>query len=143
MEIIDPDVKTSSDEWGFLTRLDNLDEFTDSNSPFKLLNKRDSRDCKVDIKEIDLKVGYPPIGIGIYDTRTVHTGGLKDSVIEEEILIDPLTKEIISKVAELDENGKEKLYNGRTIYKTHDYWFVINLKFVFKDAPLPDDSSSL
>ena len=143
LEIIDPDVKTSSDEWGFLTRLDNLDEFTDSNSPFKLLNKRDSRDCKVDTYVIDLKVGYPPIGIGIYDTRTVHTGGLKDSVIEEEILIDPLTKEIISKVAELDENGKEKLYNGRTIYKTHDYWFVINLKFVFKDAPLPDDSSSL
>ncbi len=140
-EIIDPDVKSSSDAWGFLTRLDNLDELTNSNSPFELFNKRDSMDCKIELKEIDLDQGLPPAGIGIEDTREVNEGGTNDNVIEEDILIDPLTKEIICTVAELDENGKEKSYFGRTQYQANDHWFVINLKFVWKDAPLPDENS--
>jgi hypothetical protein len=72
----------------------------------------------------------------------VRTSGSRDSEIEEKILIDPLTKEIICKVAELDENGKEKYYLGGIKYQTNDSWFVINLKIVWEDAPLPDDSSS-
>jgi len=139
-EIIDPTVKNPSDAWGFLTRLDNLDELTNSNSPFELFNKRDSRDCKTELIEIDLDQGLPPAGIGIEDTREVNAGGTQDNVEVEDILIDPLTKEIICTVAELDENGKEKSYNGRTQYQTNDHWFVINLKFVWKDAPLPDES---
>ena len=143
LEIIEPDVKSSSDEWGFLTRFDNLDEFTDSNCPFELFNKNDSKHCNVEIMEIDLSDAYPPIGIGIDDTRIVSkSSGSRENEVIESILIDPLTKEIICKVAELDENGKEKLYNGRTEYQTNDHWFVINLKIVWEDAPLPDDSSS-
>ena len=141
-EIIDPDVKSPSDEWGFLTRLDNLDEFTDSNSPFELFNKRDSKHCDVEVKEIDLNVGFPPIGIGVDDTRTVNKGDSKNSEVVENILIDPLTKEIICKVAKLDENGEEKFYMGKTEYQTNDYWFIINLKFVWEDAPLPPENSS-
>jgi len=49
-------------------------------------------------------------------------------------LIDPMTKEIISKVAELDEDGKEKL-DGRGI--VNDHWFILNVKFAWKDAPAP------
>jgi hypothetical protein len=143
LEIIEPDVKSSSDEWGFLTRFDNLDEFTDSNCPFELFNKNDSKHCNVEIMEIDLSDAYPPIGIGIDDTRIVSkSSGSRENEVIESILIDPLTKEIICKVAELDENGKEKLYNGRTEYQTNDHWFVINLKIVWEDAPLSDDSSS-
>ena len=92
--------------------------------------------------KIDLDVTYPPIGIGIEDTRTVRTSVSKDNEVKENILIDPLTKEIMCKVTELDENGKEKFYQGKTVPLTNDYWFVINLKFVWEDAPLPDDSSS-
>jgi len=134
-EIIDPDVKDESDKWGFLTRLDNLDEFTNSNGSFELYQKGDSEQCDVEIREIDLDEGVPPEGIGVQDTRTIITSGSKQNEIIEAILIDPLTKEIISKVTELDENGQEKYYSGRIVQQTNDHWFVINLKLKWKDAP--------
>jgi len=54
------------------------------------------------------------------------------------VLIDPMTKELISKVADLDEAGKVKLDGrGKPAYKVNDHWFILNVKFVWKDAPKP------
>ena len=51
-------------------------------------------------------------------------------------MIDPMTKEIISKVAQLDEDGKEKFDNrGEVIYEVNDHWFILDVKFIWKDAP--------
>ena len=51
-------------------------------------------------------------------------------------MIDPMTKEIISKVAELDENGKDKIDRvGNVVYKANDHWFTVSVKFIWKDAP--------
>lgn len=51
-------------------------------------------------------------------------------------MIDPQTREVISKVAELDEHGTEKIDRmGNVVYEVNDRWFVLNVKFVWKDAP--------
>ncbi len=54
----------------------------------------------------------------------------------EQVLIDPMTKEVISRVSDLDEFGKPKLdFSDKPVYKVNDYWFILNAKFVWKDAP--------
>jgi len=55
----------------------------------------------------------------------------------KQVLIDPQTAEIISKVAELDEYGKPKIdpKTGKVVYKVNDHWFILNVKFIWKDAP--------
>lgn len=54
------------------------------------------------------------------------------------VLIDPMTKEVISKVAELDEAGNIKLdARGKPVYKINDHWFILNMKFAWKAAPKP------
>lgn len=59
------------------------------------------------------------------------------------VLIDPMTKEVISKVAELDEDGRLKLDgSGKPIYKVNDSWFILNVKFAWKDAPKPPAAAS-
>ncbi|MHC4641813.1 MAG: hypothetical protein ACYS32_09230, partial [Planctomycetota bacterium] len=63
---------------------------------------------------------------------------LGDGRIGIRVLIDPMTKEIISKVPEFDADGKEKLDNrGKPVYTVNDHWFILNVKFIWKDAPKP------
>jgi len=51
-------------------------------------------------------------------------------------LIDPMTNELISKIAEWDENGRPRLDRyGRPLYTVNDHWFVLSVKFVWVDAP--------
>jgi hypothetical protein len=53
-----------------------------------------------------------------------------------------MTKEVIGKVVELDENGKEKRDRyGNTVYKTNDHWFKLDVKFVWKETPKEAKSS--
>ena len=80
-----------------------------------------------------------PEGIGMEDIRLGKSvkslrGGQDKDV--ERILIDPMTKEFISKVSELDENGDEKHDRyGKVIYKENDHWFRLSTKFVWRGAP--------
>jgi hypothetical protein len=59
-----------------------------------------------------------------------------------QILIDPMTKEVIGKVPDLDQYGKEKLDRmGKPIYQNNDNWFVLNVKFIWRGAPsLPEQA---
>jgi hypothetical protein len=67
-----------------------------------------------------------PAGIGL----------LEDTEKDVRILIDPLTRETISNVPELDESGRKKVdYAGNVIYKANDHWFQLDVKFIWKDAP--------
>jgi hypothetical protein len=50
-----------------------------------------------------------------------------------------MTKEIISRVAELDEYGGEEIdRSGNVVYKVNDHWFRLDVKFVWRDAPKPE-----
>jgi len=134
-------VENARDRWGLVTRLMHLDELVDGNSPFSLYKKAELEHFNLQIGEVGLDAEIPP-GIGILEAKPdVITGaGRRQPVTtgaEMTYLIDPMTKEVISKVAELDEFGKPKLDNrsGKPLYKVNDHFFVLNAKFRWKDAP--------
>ena len=139
-ELMDPtDVEDDPSRWGFVTRLEHLDDIVDGNSPFKLYGKgKGTEHFKLEINEVDLGAGRPP-GIGIVETLSEEAETASVSVRgqrAQEVLVDPMTKEVISKVPELDEKGNRKLDRlGKPVYRVNDHWFVVNLKFVWKDAP--------
>jgi len=140
-KIIDPpNVEQTPDEWGFITRLAHLDDIAgDADSPFELYKKEDSEQFSLEIKEVTLD-GEMPEGIGIWEElidETTQTGPRSAATTRNWILIDPMTRETISKESVLNENGKPRLYQGKPVYKVNDHWFVLNAKFIWKDAPEP------
>ncbi len=161
-ELMDPaGVEDKPDRWGFITRLAHLDDIVDGNSPFTLY-KKTGGDKHFKLKTDDVE---PPEvlsssdttnifrGIGVVEIRyekmrttRVGTSGrimemsdsMDEAMVGVKVLIDPMTKEIISRVAEMDEDGKPKLDSrGKPIYTVNDSWFVLNIKFAWKDAPKP------
>ncbi len=134
-ELMDPaGAEDDSNKWGFVTRLLHLDTIVDGNSPFKLYKKTEIEHFRLQMGEVDLESKFMPAGIGL---RSEKSGRQQSG---EEVLIDPMTKEIISKVAELDEYGKKKIdRRGEVVYKVNDHWFVLNAKFVWRDAPAPKE----
>ena len=126
-ELMDPaGVEGEPDKWGFITRLLHLDELVDGNSPFELYKKTVAEHFNLDKGPVNLNAEIPA-GIGLLEV------GDESGV---SVLVDPMTKEVINSVVELDEYGKQKLdRSGRPIYKVNDQWFVLNVKFVWKDAP--------
>ncbi len=135
-ELMDPaGVEDEPSKWGFVTRLLHLDDIIDGNSPFELYKKARIEHFKLEINEVDLEVGVPA-GIGIKEIKLEKGKKADDRYGGEEILIDPMTQEIISKVAELDEYGREKIdRSGNIVYKVNDHWFRLDAKFIWKDAP--------
>lgn len=139
-ELMDPvGVENAPDKWGLITRLMHLG---DSNKPgtFKLFRKSDIEHFTLETAEIEMDSDMPA-GIGVEkiiedQTKKRRSGGSSrtssDSTKSERtVLIDPMTKEVICKVAELDEYGREKFENGKVVYNTNDHWFRINAKFLW------------
>jgi hypothetical protein len=139
--LIDPhSVEDQKDKWGFITRLQHLDDMVkDANSPFELYKKEDPEQFNLEIKEVDLD-GEMPEGIGIWEElidETTQTGSRSGVVTRKWILIDPMTRETINKESMLGEDGKPILYRGLPRFKVNDHWFVLNAKFLWNDAPEP------
>jgi len=136
-ELMDP-VAASDDpkKWGVVTRLMHLDEIVDGNCPFELYERTRIEHFKLETGDVDWDAQMP-VGIGVVEDTglgKVGKGGRLPS--GRPVLIDPMTKEIICKVPELDEHGREKIDRmGNVVYQTNDHWFVLNVKFVWKDAP--------
>ncbi|MHC4659155.1 MAG: pilus assembly protein PilM [Planctomycetota bacterium] len=124
-ELMDPaKVEDEPNKWGVITRWLHLDD-VDANSPFRLYKKTNPKHFKLETEAVDVGPGTP-LGIGIFDVRS-EKAEEKETVYGasgEQVLVDPMTKEIISKVAK--PNGEEEL---------NDHWFVLKLKLIWKDAP--------
>ncbi len=147
-ELLDPSgVGDNRNKWGFVTRLQHLDEIIDGNCPFKLFKKTDIEHCKLDRGPVDLSADVPA-GIGIIDVIPGMSGqvapgafGASSGTGDRQVLRDPMTKEIISKVPVLDEYGREIIdrRTGSPMNETNDYWFVLNFKVIWKFAPAPPE----
>ena len=129
-ELIDPvGVEGRPEKWGFITRLLHLDP----NCPFELFKKTEIKHFEPRWDEVDLAPEKQmPVGIGVPEIRMVpwdQSG--------ERVLIDPMTKEIISKVVEVDEKGNRRIdpKTGKFVYAVNDHWFELKLKFAWKNAP--------
>lgn len=135
-ELMDPaGVENDLNKWGVVTRLLHLDDIVDGNSPFKLYRKAEIEHFKLETGEVDLDAKMP-VGVGIEDAKSKKS---TREEIDEQILIDPMTKEIISRVAELDEYGGEEIdRSGNVVYKVNDHWFRLDVKFAWRDAPEPN-----
>ena len=116
-ELLDP-VKVQDDpnKWGLVTRLMHLDSMFDGNSPFELYKKTDKQHFDLQTGDVDLAASMPQ-GIGVRKTGEDNS----------DVIIDPMTNEIICKVTNTDDGGKK-------VVKVNDSWFVLNFKLRWKDA---------
>jgi type IV pilus assembly protein PilM len=139
-ELLNPyGVENNPDRWGVVTRLLNLDDFVaDGNSPFEVFKPKDPNQFSLDIGEVS-REAQMPAGIGEYDFRYKptppgSTAHQNESI--EWIMVDPMTRETISKVAEWEPNGRPKLDSrGQQVYTVNDHWFRLDIKFEWKTAP--------
>jgi hypothetical protein len=140
-QLMDPaGVSDDKAKWGVITRLLNLDELVDGNSPFQLYNKTQIEDFKLEIGEVDLAVDMPA-GIGKRE-EVLRKEGTEQ--VYEIRLIDPMTEEVISKVAERDEYGKERVDSaGKPVYQVKDRWFTLDFKLLWKDAPKAEEEDQV
>ena len=155
-ELMDP-VGAGNDpnKWGVITRMLDPNQFFDGNCPFELFQKDKIEHFRLETGVVRVQDQQIPQGIGIQQivtrvtadesaasdsrktTRTRSTMSPEaDLVANETVLVDPLTKEEISKIFNLDDKGRKK-YDafGQPIYIERDRWFRIKAKFIWKDAP--------
>jgi type IV pilus assembly protein PilM len=145
-ELVNPNgVDDQPEKWGFVTRLEHLDDMVKdpNDNPFELFKREDHEQFNLEIKEVDTDSQMPG-GIGVWKEiidESANTGpriGTRTNAASSNWkLIDPMTKETISKEQVLNEDGKPEFYRGQPVYKINDHWFVLNAKFVWKDAPEP------
>ena len=156
-ELLDPASPGKNEsKWGFITRLMHLDKIkiNGKDCPFELYGKSPKEykadHFKMDYGEVDPSVQGTPKGIGVaqqkktaaaatnrgvgrYDNMPTNNFGAGSTNI---ILIDPMTKETVSKIAMLKPDGEPKIGpGGKPIYTVNDHWFRIDAQFVWKDAP--------
>ena len=128
-------VEGDPNKWGVVTRLLHLDDIVAGKNPFELYKKAEIKHFKLETGEVDLGAAMP-VGVGLEDVKSEKAKKAERGDSDGRILIDPMTKEIISKVVELDENGRKKVdRSGKVVYKANDHWFKLDVKFIWKDAP--------
>jgi len=145
--LIDPaGAEDRPDQWGFVTRLLHLDDLVaDGNSLFELYGKGNPEHFLPEVGEVEVDgasglggTTMMPAGIGEPTVRYAPAVAVRPGYGSEQaniVLVDPMTKETISSVPELDANGNLKLVRGKPVYQVNDHWFVLNMKFVWRDAP--------
>ena len=148
--LLDPTgVGQDKSRWGFITRLKNIDKFSDVNS-FALFDANSIQNFTYNIEDVYSIKGVPA-GIGVFNTRVIEvkanpatearilgfpalTAGSRN--ITENILIDPMTREVIDKVKKYNEDGSMATdKTGRVAYEINDHWFEIKAKFLWKGVP--------
>jgi hypothetical protein len=126
-----PGVQDDTNKWGVATRLMDMNSMFEGSSPFEIYKKTDKQHFEIRTGNVDLEAEMPP-GTG---ARKVTEGINGEQIVE---LIDPMTKEVISKQAVADNAGKKVTdKQGKDVYQTNDQWFVLNLKLKWKGAPGP------
>lgn len=167
-DLLDPlRVGDDQDRWGLVTRLIHLDKVVDG-TVFSLFEKNDPEHFKMEQDEVDIEDEKMPEGIGVEKDidripkredqrdRRRFTGyysapgvDRQDFVETETVIVDPMTKEEMSKTFDLvtkedlevlrltEKSIGKKEYDdfGKVKYITRDHWFRIKAKITWKDAP--------
>jgi hypothetical protein len=107
--------------------MEHLEELM-GDCPFKLYDKTEAKNFDFTIEPISIEQEMPP-GIGITKEMT-----LSEPKGPEQVLVDPLTHEIISREPEYDKKGNVVMRNGEQVYEVHDKWFKLDVKFVWEEV---------
>jgi hypothetical protein len=142
-------VKEDRSRWGFATRLENLKDFLpDVNFPSEIYKKDDPQHYKLETGPADPD-GDVPKGVGDWQfvpdpvapgTMTAPGNAMYAMSMAARtgtwILIDPMTKETIGAETIKDQYGNIA-YDATAKPKklVHDYWFKLQFKLVWKEAP--------
>ncbi len=171
-ELLDPTgVSGDPSRWGVITRFANLDEIM-PDRPFELYEQGNIAHFKVETGRVDLQSSDMPAGIGVLKevqrvpeeltdtrrtTRTTGMGRTQDRITTEEVLIDPMTQEEISRTFDIYTHqdiaqdpeltdrdlGRIKFTDyGDQRMIDRDHWFRIQAKFVWKDAPADEAAAA-
>ncbi len=131
-----PNVGDQPSQWGLVTRLMHL---ADVNSPYVLYERTNPEHFKLQLGDVDTgseTAAEMPLGIGEESVRQSSTTVLGYSGGRSNIvLVDPMTKEIISKVPELRPTGEPLLARGKPVFQVNDHWFVLKMKFLWQGRP--------
>jgi type IV pilus assembly protein PilM len=141
--LIDPlNVSNRPDRWGFVTRLMHL---ADASSPFELYEKANTKEhFKLEIGEVDIgRTGtQTPMPAGIGEIKQIVEEGVtartRSGTLTSQntaVLIDPMTKEVISKIQKLDPTGAPLYVRGTPDYQVNDHWFELSMKFAWRGGP--------
>jgi type IV pilus assembly protein PilM len=132
------EVEKDPTRWGFITRLMYLDKSSDVNSPFELYSQ-DSEHLKIEKGIVDMGPEVP-LGVGVYEGSIDPTA--RPTVANaagpqgEEVLVDPMTREIMSAEPKRDARGNPvRDMWGNPVQDVHDSWFQVSFKLKWKDAP--------
>jgi len=143
-DLIDPaGAGTDESKWGVVTRFMNLNKIFE-NCSFELYKKDELKHFEAETGDVDFKDSDMPDGIGLAKPMDVGSGsgtgtggfgqfGGRDRRGSSNVLIDPMTKEVISRTVARDENGEVIIEYGDKVYNVNDHWFRIKAKFVWKD----------
>jgi type IV pilus assembly protein PilM len=143
LRLMDPaGVKDEPDNWGFITRLEHLDDIVDGNSPFRLCKRGEKDHFVLDTGPVSLDIKAQQNSVVESILQVLERDGGPErrrdvpTTRRAFVLRDPMTKEVVSRVAERDEDGKVKTDRpGNIIYKDNDHWFVLRAKFIWRGAP--------
>ena len=171
-------VAADKSRWGIITRFENLAKII-KNTPFELFDIKDKDTVHFNVQSdlVDLADTKMPLGIGVrkevrrvpeqvissrtpmapmYDALMPGAAGpTQDRIVTENVLVDPMTGEEMSKTydiiteKDLAENpeltekdlGRKNYKFGKEMFIERDSWFRIQAKFVWKDAPKIADPS--
>jgi hypothetical protein len=115
--------------------------------PFELFEKTNIQHFGLQTGEVEVGSASMPLGIGLEQQKLAGAGqteimpGLTQrsrgrvGTGDDEVLVDPMTNEVISKVVDYDENGNVK-YDvfGNPLYVVNDHWFRIQAKLTWKSS---------
>ncbi len=132
-DLLDPaGVDKQPEKWGLVTRLLNL-QSADPASPFVLLDKGKASHFEIDKGPVDPNTQRMPRGIGVPRAPEAGTGVQNPN---EQVLVDPMTQEVISRVRVAREGARSTLARAaRETVEDNDWWFVLKFKLAWKDAP--------
>ncbi len=171
-ELLDPSgVKNDKDKWGLITRFENLDKIIPK-CRFELFSKDNIDHFRVETGEVEFGDDNTPYGVGIEKEiervpqeeegkervrgagmmggRGRGRGRFGDIITVEDVLVDPMTNEELSKTFDLitqdeidrdpslteKDLGKKKYgeFNSVPKFIVRDHWFRVSAKFVWKEA---------
>jgi len=149
LNLLDPmGIETEPAKWGFVTRMEHIDKFLglDANSaPFEFYS-RETDHFKLEKGVVDMSQDVP-MGVGemefIPDPNAPKTPaapmammGYGGNTSGTQILVDPLTREVIS-ADEVKDQFKKPMRDatGKPILRERDHWFSVQFKLLWKKAP--------
>ena len=135
--LLDPTgVENQADKWGLVTRLMHLNT-PEVNSPFVLVPRTKSSDFELNKGAVDPTDTKMPRGIGM--VQPPPEGAMQQNTAQQA-LIDPMTKEVISRVTRSGPSGRSSVMDrttGKPAMEDNDWWFVLKFKLAWKQAPPP------